>query len=116
MLCIYTCTITYVYSSTSSNCIYFINIPYSAERWWGKTLANQSFQSFGEENIGEFKLLIFIGSGVWLGKILANNIRFTKLANVFPHHCFALYGMCTYIHTHNDMKLMTYYLITILQY
>ena len=23
----------------------------------GKTLANQSFQSFGEENIGEFKLL-----------------------------------------------------------
>ena len=34
-------------------------IPYSAKRLHGKTLANPSFQSFGEENIGEFKLLAF---------------------------------------------------------
>ena len=32
-------------------------IPYSAKRWQGKTLANRSFQSFGEENVGEFNLL-----------------------------------------------------------
>ena len=34
------------------------SILYSAKRWWGKTLANQSFQSFGEENVGKFKLLV----------------------------------------------------------
>ena len=28
---------------------YPLYIPYSAKRWQGKTLANQSFQSFGEE-------------------------------------------------------------------
>ena len=30
---------------------------YSAKRWQGKTLVNRSFQSFGEENVGEFNLL-----------------------------------------------------------
>ena len=34
-------------------------IPYKAKQWQGKTLANQSFQSFGEENVGKFKLLTF---------------------------------------------------------
>ena len=29
-------------------------IPYSAKFWWDTTLANLSFQSFGEENVGEF--------------------------------------------------------------
>ena len=32
-------------------------VPYSAKRWRGKTLVNRSFQSFGEENVGEFNLL-----------------------------------------------------------
>ena len=32
-------------------------IPYSAKRWLRKTLVNQSFQSFGEENVGKFNLL-----------------------------------------------------------
>ena len=31
-------------------------LPYSAKRWQGK-FANQSFQSFDEENVGKFKLL-----------------------------------------------------------
>ena len=30
------------------------NVPYSAKFWQGKTLGNRSFQSFGEENVGEF--------------------------------------------------------------
>ena len=34
-----------------------VQISYSAKQWWGKTLANQSFQSFGEENVGKFKFL-----------------------------------------------------------
>ena len=29
---------------------------YSVKLWWGKTLANQFFQGFGEENIGEFTI------------------------------------------------------------
>ena len=47
----------------------------------GKTLANQSFQGFGEENFGEFTIVTysyFGESGVGLGKILANDIRFPK--------------------------------------
>ena len=38
---------------------------------------NRLFQGFSEENVGEFKLLAFSklrGSGIWLGKILANDI------------------------------------------
>ena len=34
-------------------------VPYSAKGWRGKTLANQLFHSFGQENIGKFKLLNF---------------------------------------------------------
>ena len=40
-------------------------------------------QSFGEENIGEFKLLTISSSefGIWLSNILVNDVRFAK---VFP--------------------------------
>ena len=31
--------------------------PYNTKRWQGNTLANQSFQSCGEEIVGEFNLL-----------------------------------------------------------
>ena len=31
-------------------------------------------------------------SGIWLGKILVNDNRFTKFAEVFPCQSFALYG------------------------
>ena len=31
-------------------------IPYSAKLWQGKTLANQSFQSFGKASIGKFTI------------------------------------------------------------
>ena len=44
-------------------------------------MANQSFQSFGKENVGEFKLLTFnelSGSGIWLGNILAYDVCFAK--------------------------------------
>ena len=32
-------------------------IPYSAKFWWDKILANQSFQSFGKENVGKFTIV-----------------------------------------------------------
>ena len=32
-----------------------VAIPYSAKFWWG-TLANRSFQNFGEGNVGEFTI------------------------------------------------------------
>ena len=32
------------------------DIPYSAKFWRGKTLANRSFQTFGEENVGELTI------------------------------------------------------------
>ena len=57
---------------------------------------NQSFQSFGEENIGKFELLTFSqlsGSEIWMGKILANDVCLTKFATkVFPRHHFVLYS------------------------
>ena len=31
-----------------------VQLLYRAKFWRGKTLANQSFQSFDEENVGEF--------------------------------------------------------------
>ena len=52
----------------------------------GKTVANQSFQSFGKENVDEFKILANLsGSEIWLGKILANDVCFAKFAqNILP--------------------------------
>ena len=31
---------------------------------------------------------------IWMGKTLVNGSGFTKFAKVFPHHRFALYGIC----------------------
>ena len=58
-------------------------MPYSTKFWWGKTLANQSFQSVGEEMLATL---------VNLGKILPNDVHFAKFTKVFPHHNFALYS------------------------
>ena len=62
-------------------------VPYSAKFWWDKTLANRSFQSFGEEYVGEFTIAnvsYLSESQIWLGKILANDVCFAKFAKVFP--------------------------------
>ena len=61
-------------------------------------MANQSFQTFGEENVGELTIAnniisYFSESGIWLGKILANDVQFAKFAKVFPRQNFALYGI-----------------------
>ena len=56
-----------------------------------ETLANQLFQSFGEENVGEFAIAnvsYFIEPG---GKILANDIHFAKFAKVIPCQNFGSY-------------------------
>ena len=58
-------------------------------------MAIQSFQSFGDENVGEFTIAnisYFSESGIWLGKnkILVNDVRFAK---VFYHKNFALCGI-----------------------
>ena len=66
-------------------------IPYSAKLCQGKTYVDWSFQSFGEENVGEFNIIVtyFSESGIGLGKILANYINFIKFAKVFlcPKFC-----------------------------
>ena len=41
----------------------------------------------------------FSESGIWRGKILVNGVRCAKLAKVFPHQNFALYGKCVHIAT-----------------
>ena len=72
---------------------YGLLVLYSAKIWRGETLANQSFQ---KENVGEFTIAnisYFSESGIWLGKILVNGIRFAKFTKVFPLHNFALYGI-----------------------
>ena len=76
---------------------FYIYIPYSAKFWRGKTLANRSFQTFSEENVGELTIAdniisYFSESGIWLGKILANDVQFAKFTKVFPRQNFALYG------------------------
>ena len=66
---------------------YSLYIPYRAKVWQGRTLANQSFQSFGEENVGEFTIAnisYFSESRIWLlGKILANGFCVAKFAPKF---------------------------------
>ena len=62
-------------------------LPYNAKFLWGKTLVNRSFQSFSEENFGEFAIAnisYFSESGIWLGKILANDVCFVKFAKFSP--------------------------------
>ena len=62
-------------------------LPYSTKFWWGKTLANRSFHSFDKENVGEFTIAnisYFSEHGIWLDKILANDVRFIKFSKVFP--------------------------------
>ena len=54
------------------------------------------FISFGKEYVGKFTIAnisYFSEPGIWLGKILANAVRFAKFAKVFPRQYFALYGM-----------------------
>ena len=49
-------------------------VPYSTKFWRHKTLANQSFRSFGEENVGEFTIAnvsYFSESGIWLLSLAA---------------------------------------------
>ena len=65
----------------------------SAKLWRDKTLMNRSFYSFGEENVGESTIAnisYFSESGIWLGKVLANGVCFTKFAKIFPCQNFAL--------------------------
>ena len=74
-----------------------LSIPYNAKFWQGTTLANQLFQSFGKENVGEFTIAnvsYFSESRIWQDKILVNGVRFIKFAKVFPYQNFALYGTC----------------------
>ena len=67
--------------------IYITKLLYSTKFWWGKTLANQSFQSFGKENDSKFIIVninYFSESGIWLGKILENDIRFANSPKFSP--------------------------------
>ena len=62
----------------------------------GKLWRIDRYRVFGEENVGEFTIATISYSsepGIWLGKTLANDVRFAKFAKVFPHQSFALYGM-----------------------
>ena len=60
--------------------------------------------SFSEENVGKFTIAYisyFSESGIWLGKILVNGVRFAKFAQVFPPKilCYTVIniagGMCS---------------------
>ena len=52
---------------------------------------NQSFQSFGEENVGKFMIANI--SYFSNGKILANDVPFTKFVKFLLRQNFVLYGM-----------------------
>ena len=71
-------------------------ILYSTKFWRGKNLADQSFQNFGKENVGEFTVAnISCFSDLefgWANYILANDVCFTKFTKVFPRQNFVLYG------------------------
>ena len=86
--------------------------------WQGKTLANWLFQRFGEENVSEFTIAnvsYFSKSGIWLGKILANDACFAKFAKVFSCQNFELYS--NYSSQVVTTQLGSYYtVVTTIQY
>ena len=53
------------------------------------------FRVLARKTLANLQLYIshFSESGIWLGKILANDVPFAKFAKVFPHQNFALYGI-----------------------
>ena len=62
--------------------------------WWGKTLENQSFQSFGEENIGKFTKAKLVTLVIWVKYwqmmfISPNSPKFS-LAKILCYTVFAL--------------------------
>ena len=72
-------------------------------------MANQSFYSFGKENVGEFtigNISYFSESEIWLGKLLANGIHFAKFAKFsLPKFCAIRYAFkhisSTYLCSHS---------------
>ena len=52
------------------------------------------FRVLAKKTLANLQLYIshFSESGIWLGKILANDVPFAKFAKVFPRQNFALYG------------------------
>ena len=76
----------------------YVPYSYSANSpWSGKTLTNNNFRVLERKNVGEFTIANNIirylsESGIWLGKILVNDIRFTKFATKFspPEFCAIL--------------------------
>ena len=53
------------------------------------------FRVLARKTLANLQLYIshFSESGIWLGKILANDVPFAKFAKVFPRQNFALYGI-----------------------
>ena len=61
-----------------------------AQNSGGEKLCRILFQSFGEENVGEFAIVCqFIESGIWLGKILAKDVCFASFPQ--PEFCAIRY-------------------------
>ena len=61
----------------------------------GKLWRIDHFRVLARKTLANLQLYIshFSESGIWLGKILANDVPFTKFAKVFPRQNFALYGI-----------------------
>ena len=71
-------------------------IPYSAKFDGVKLWRIDCFRVLARENVGKFTIAnisYFSESGIWLGKILANGIPFTKSAKVFLHQNFTPYSI-----------------------
>ena len=52
----------------------------------------------------------FSESGIWMGKILANDVPFAKFAKVFPRQNFALYGITLYTMSIRVLSVILEYL------
>ena len=68
-------------------------LPYAQNFGRVKLWQINCFRVLSRENVGEFYISYFSESGIWLGKILVNDITFAKSAKVFHRQDFALYGI-----------------------
>ena len=78
-------------------------VPYSTKFW-----QINHFMSFGKENVGGFTIanVSYLSEpGIWLGKILVNDVRFSKFAKVFARQNFVLYGSRQMLGLHYDSQM-----------
>ena len=78
---------------------------YHIAQKYGKLIVSE----FGKKNVGEFTIANISYFGIWLSKILANDIRFAMFTKVFPTKLlhYTVHSILSIV-LQNKCKIITY--------